>query len=243
MAFQGAVVLYAVCFSVALLRPRWGRPVLALAVFSHLLSMVGRGWQVAYLPLSNKSESFSAAAVAIAICALLTWRSRRLRDLAMVALVLPLVATSWVFGLELTYPNPLLVTVWYPLHVPLSFLCFGLWAAASMDGLQWWTERDPRWLKRCDQLALQGFGLWSLSMVFGGIWGVVAWGAYFLWDPKVIWSVILWFHYASFVHLKLAPSTQARPWLRPALAQLGLVWVFVAYVGTSYFFGGSSHAF
>jgi len=80
-------------------------------------------------------------------------------------------------------------------------------------------------------------------MVFGGIWGVVAWGAFFLWDPKVIWSVVLWFHFASFIHVRLTPSLMAREWVRPALASVGLVWVFVAYVGTSFFFGASSHAF
>ncbi len=79
-------------------------------------------------------------------------------------------------------------------------------------------------------------------MVFGGLWGVVAWGAYFMWDPKIIWSVILWFHYASFVHVKLAPTLATRRWLRPTLAVVGFAWVLVAYVGTSFFFGRSSHA-
>jgi ABC-type transport system involved in cytochrome c biogenesis permease subunit len=94
-----------------------------------------------------------------------------------------------------------------------------------------------------DRLALLGLALWSLSMVTGGVWGVVAWGAYFLWDPKVIWSVILWFHYAAFVHVKLTPSMQERAWARPALAAVGFLFVLVAYVGTSFFFGRSSHAF
>ena len=91
--------------------------------------------------------------------------------------------------------------------------------------------------------ALLGLGLWSGAMVCGGVWGVLAWGAYFLWDPKVIWSVILWIHYAMFVHVRLTPSVRSVTWLRPALALVGLVWVLVAYVGTSFFFGGSSHAF
>jgi ABC-type transport system involved in cytochrome c biogenesis permease subunit len=94
-----------------------------------------------------------------------------------------------------------------------------------------------------DLLALQGFGVWSLSMICGGVWGVLAWGAYFLWDPKVIWSVILWFHFATFVHVKLTPSLQGRPWIRPALALAGFAFVLVAYVGTSFFWGRSSHAF
>jgi hypothetical protein len=45
------------------------------------------------------------------------------------------------------------------------------------------------------------------------------------------------------VHVKRTPSLAPRPALRPALAILGFVWVFVAYVGTSFFFGRSTHAF
>jgi ABC-type transport system involved in cytochrome c biogenesis permease subunit len=134
-------------------------------------------------------------------------------------------------------------TWWYPAHVPLSFVGLATWSAAAAAGLAWAGTKDRVWLQRTDRFALQGLGLWSLAMVFGGVWGVVAWGSYFLWDPKLVWSTILWFHYASFVHVKLAPSLQARPWVRPVLAWLGVFWVLVAYVGTSLFFGRSTHAF
>ena len=43
--------------------------------------------------------------------------------------------------------------------------------------------------------------------------------------------------------LRLTPSLHERPWVRPGLALLGVGWVYVAYVGTSFFFGASSHAF
>ena len=43
--------------------------------------------------------------------------------------------------------------------------------------------------------------------------------------------------------MRLTPSLHERPWVRPALALLGVAWVYVAYVGTSFFFGASSHAF
>jgi hypothetical protein len=134
-------------------------------------------------------------------------------------------------------------TIWYPLHVPLSFFAYGSWAAAAAASLVWFCDRDSAWLTLIDRLALNGFALWSFSMICGGFWGVVAWGAYFMWDVKIIWSVILWFHYASFIHVHLTPSLFPRPWVRPTLAIVGFVWVLVAYVGTSFLFGRSSHAF
>jgi len=239
----GATALYAAAFVAAAFRPAWGRPVLALGALAHLAGAVGRGLAIEFFPLTNKMESFSAAALALALVAALVWRNDRLQDLPMVGTALAAMAAALSFPQHLAWPPPLMRTVWYPIHIPLSFLAYAAWAAAAAAALGWLRDRDAAALSRIDRLALWGFGLWSLSTIAGGFWGVVAWGAYFLWDPKVIWSVILWFHYATFAHLRLTPSLQARPWVRPALALCGFAFVLVAYVGTSFLFGRSSHAF
>jgi len=225
---------------------RWSRAarlVLGIGVLLHLAGTISRGWLIGYLPLTNKFESFSAAALCVAAVAWVTWSRHRLADLVVLTVALVALGTAFRFPMQLNYPPPLMRTIWYPLHVPLSFVAYAVWTAGAAAAVAWWVDRGPEWLLRVDRLALQGFALWSLSMVAGGLWGVVAWGAYFLWDPKVVWSVILWFHYATFVHLRMTPSLATRPWVRPALALVGFVWVFVAYVGTSFFFGASSHAF
>jgi ABC-type transport system involved in cytochrome c biogenesis permease subunit len=188
-------------------------------------------------------ESFSTCALAMAIVGVIAWRPARLYLLPLLAVGGLAMAASLAFPGDLAWPPPLMRTLWYPLHVPIAFVAYGCWTAAAAAGIAWYAGRDGAWLLLIDRLALWGFALWSLSMIFGGIWGVVAWGAYFMWDPKVIWSVILWFHYATFVHLRLTPSMAPRPWARPALALVGFAFVFVAYVGTSFFFGRSSHAF
>jgi hypothetical protein len=205
--------------------------------------MVARGWLIGFFPLTNKFESFSTAALALAVVTCLSWVPVRKYVVVLLALTLGALAAALSFPLELSYPPPLMWTIWYPLHVPLSFFAYALWSAAAAAGIAWWSTREPIWLRRVDRLALQGFGLWSVSMICGGIWGVLAWGAYFMWDPKVVWSVILWFHYAMFVHLRTTPSMLRRPWVRPLLAQVGLLWILVTYVGTSFLFGSSSHAF
>ncbi len=239
----GAAALYAAAFLATALRPAWGRPVLALGAVLHLAGTAGRGLAIGFFPLTNKMESFSCAALAVALVALLVWRGDRLHDLPMAGVALAAMAAALSLPLDLAWPPPLMRTAWYPIHIPLSFLAYATWTAAAAAALAWLRDRDAAALSRIDRRALSGFGLWSLSMIAGGFWGVVAWGAYFLWDPKVIWSVILWFHYATFVHLRLTPSLQGRPWVRPALALCGFAFVLTAYVGTSFLFGRSSHAF
>ncbi len=241
--FYLALALYAAAFVVTLVVPKAGYWPALLGCLVHLVAMTARGLAIGFFPLTGKMESFSAAALALALVVVLTWKPVRLYCLTLLALSCITLAAAASFSMELRFPPPLMRTIWYPLHVPLSFVAYAVWAAAAAAGLVWFRDRDSAWLARVDKLALQGFGLWSVSMICGGFWGVVAWGAYFLWDVKVIWSVLLWFHYASFIHLRLTPSLSTRPWIRPALAILGLLWVFVAYVGTSFFFGGSSHAF
>jgi ABC-type transport system involved in cytochrome c biogenesis permease subunit len=241
--FFVALALYAAAFVVTLIAPDAGRWPTCVGAAVHLAAMTVRGFAIGFFPLTNKLESFSAASLALALVAIFTWKPKRLYSLPLLALTCAALGAALRFPLELGFPPPLMRTLWYPLHVPLSFAAYAIWAAAAAAGLVWFRERDPLWLARVDKFALQGFGLWSLSMICGGFWGVVAWGAYFLWDVKVIWSVLLWFHYASFLHVRLTPSLVTSPWIRPALAVLGLLWVFVAYVGTSFFFGRSSHAF
>ncbi|MHB8876665.1 MAG: cytochrome c biogenesis protein CcsA [Myxococcaceae bacterium] len=238
-----ALAAYGLAWGLALFRSRFARWPLALGAALHLGWMVMRGLAIGFFPLTNKAESFSAAALAMAVVALVAWNPARAFALTVLTATCAAGAAAAAFPQDLSFPSPLLRTVWYPLHVPLSFLAMAAWIASAAAALCWATGRDRAWLARVDLYALQGFGLWSASMICGGVWGVRAWGVYFMWDPKIVWSVLLWFHYAAFVHLRLTPSLQSRPWVRPALAWAGLVWTLVAYVGTSFFFGKSSHAF
>jgi ABC-type transport system involved in cytochrome c biogenesis permease subunit len=238
-----AAALYAVAWLAAWLSPRRARWVLAAAAALHLAAMAGRGWLIGFFPLTNKMESFSTAALALSLVTVAGWRPARLLVLPLLTVTVAAMGAALLFPLDLAFPPPLMQTVWYPIHIPLAFSAYALWTAAAAAGLAWAFDREPEWLRLLDRWALWGFGAWSLSMIAGGVWGVLAWGAYFLWDPKVIWSVILWFHYAAFVHLRWTPSLIERPWLRPALAGLGFVWILVAYVGTSFLFGRSSHGF
>lgn len=242
-----AAGFYALAWLLAVLRPAPARWPALLGAALHLAAMIGRGVVIGFLPLTGKMESFSAFALATALVTVAAWQPERRFVLTLLTLVLAGLVTALRFPHDLHYPPPLMWTIWYPLHVPLSFVAYGLWCASAAAALAWWKERDRgggrAWLARVDRFALLGFGLWSVSMICGGIWGVVAWGAYFLWDPKVLWSVLLWFHYATFIHLRLTPSLADKPWVRPLLAWVGLFFVFIAYVGTSFFFGRSSHAF
>jgi ABC-type transport system involved in cytochrome c biogenesis permease subunit len=77
-------------------------------------------------------------------------------------------------------------------------------------------------------------------MVGGGIWGYYAWGTYWLWTPKELWTSILWLFYSLWLHLRLKGSRWDGP-----VAWGGIVGFAVAlftYLGVSMLMR-SSHSF
>jgi cytochrome c-type biogenesis protein CcsB len=48
-----------------------------------------------------------------------------------------------------------------------------------------------------------GFPLLTLGVILGAIWGHVAWGRYWAWDPKETWAFISWLIFAFFLHIRI----------------------------------------
>jgi len=53
-----------------------------------------------------------------------------------------------------------------------------------------------------NRVARMGFPLLTLGLVLGMWWGKVAWGDYWNWDPKELWSLISWLVYLGYFHFR-----------------------------------------
>jgi cytochrome c-type biogenesis protein CcsB len=53
------------------------------------------------------------------------------------------------------------------------------------------------------KLITLGFPLLTLAIITGALWAESAWGAYWRWDPKEVWSLLTWFIYALVLHVRL----------------------------------------
>jgi ABC-type transport system involved in cytochrome c biogenesis permease subunit len=85
-----------------------------------------------------------------------------------------------------------------------------------------------------------GFFLFSASMFAGAVWAYLAWGTYWLWEPKVLWSFIVWFYYAGAMH-----AYYIKAWRGRGLAVatvIGYVVVLFTYLGVGLLMK-SSHNF
>ena len=74
---QGAAALYLVALLATLLRPAWARAPLALGAALHVGWSLWRGLLIGFLPLTNKTESFAGAALAVALVGVIAFRPVR----------------------------------------------------------------------------------------------------------------------------------------------------------------------
>src|SRR5512138_581984 len=80
-----AAVAYAAAFAAAALRLGAARGLLAAGAALHLAAMTGRGIAIRFFPLTNKMESFSTCALAIALVGVIAWRPARTYALPLLA--------------------------------------------------------------------------------------------------------------------------------------------------------------
>ena len=131
-------------------------------------------------------------------------------------------------------------TLWFELHVVLAFFAYALFGVGAIVSGGWLAFRDRPLLDIQFKTALAGWSFFSGSMVAGGIWGYYAWGTYWLWTPKEIWTSILWLFYALLLHLRL----KGGKWdvLSAWLGILGCAVTLFTYLGVSLLMK-SSHSF
>src|SRR5699024_7975084 len=44
------------------------------------------------------------------------------------------------------------------------------------------------------------FVCWTFTLIFGAIWAREAWGRFWGWAPKQVWTFIIWIVYAACLH-------------------------------------------
>ena len=232
--------------------------VLAVGLGVQLLAVLLRAMAIEYLPLTNKFESFFGFSITVFIV-LYIYRGVEVplyrTVLFGVGYIFLVAAAFW--PKDLSYPPPLMLTIWYVLHVPLSFMCYAFWTSSLAAATVYFlkpelrggsspagtgnTSDPPRedMIALIDKGFLYGMLGFSISMLFGGLWGYVAWGSYFLWDAKVVWSVIVWLFYSTCIHVDHWPAL--RPY-KPHMAVAGFIIMMMTYVGTSFLIS-STHSF
>jgi ABC-type transport system involved in cytochrome c biogenesis permease subunit len=226
-----------ILYPLALLRPRFIMP--ALLVHGSLIA--ASAVQYGRIPLVGLHDTLSFLAFSTAtVYAVIAWdRKRDLLSFIITALVLLFLAGA-LTSPPMTGPlPPVLRTLWFELHVILSFIAYALFAIGAAFAVL--RLRGEAGADRHEyRLLLIGYVLFTAAMVFGGIWAYLAWGTYWLWTPKELWTSIVWLVYGLYLHARLVKGWSGR--VSAWIAIAGFVIVLFTYAGVGLLMK-SSHEF
>ncbi len=158
--------------------------------------------------------------------------------------LLSLISGSFILSSLLFKPfegaiPPVLRTFWFEMHVVSAFFSYGLFGIGAIFGIDFLLKKDIRSLDLQYRSILTGYTLFSFSMITGGIWAFYAWGTYWLWTPKELWTVILWLFYGLYLHMRLSGRWNN---LMGIVGFTGFGVVLFTYLGVSLLMK-SSHSF
>lgn len=81
-----------------------------------------------------------------------------------------------------------------------------------------------------------GFAFFTVATILGALWAADAWGAYWQWDPKETWALIVWLNYAAWLHMRMMKGLRGNGAAYWAL--VGLLVTGFAFLGVNMFLSG-----
>jgi cytochrome c-type biogenesis protein CcsB len=220
-----------------------------------LVSVVLRGASVARAPLGNMFE-FAVVACFFVMLGFSLWSTRRdLRWLGLfvvtpVLLVLGIALVSWYT--EAAELMPSLQSYWLVIHVTVAVVATAVFfLGAAMGVLYLWQDRversgarsvlnrfpPSRSLERLTYvLHIIAFPLWTFTLIAGAIWARQAWASYWNWDPKEVWTFVIWVVYAAYLHARVTSGWSKQR--ATYIALVGFVCILINYGVVNLFFVG-----
>jgi len=217
-----------------------------------------RGLSVSRPPLGNMFE-FALVGCMFVLVVFVTLSTRRdLRWLGLfvigpVLLTLGLAIT--VFYTDASELLPSLKSVWLVIHVTVATFSVALFTIAFsvtiLHLVKTWLEAqaadDPAAMSRtrtvvntalppARSLDRTAYGIHAVALIAGAIWAEQAWGRYWQWDPKEVWTFVIWILYAAYLHARA--TTGWSPRAANYLAIAGYVAILVNYMVVNIFFVG-----
>jgi len=245
LLIYAAMGLYAAAFAAGWRRGgRWSRRLFNAGFAVALGAVLFRGLSAERWPLQNLFEVFLAMGALVWPLAL---PARRLPVPG--ARLDPLLGflVLWPAGFVLAETlRPLPPALQSPLFAPHVLVYLGAYLllakAAAVSALQF-AGASPEQRDATDRsahaLASWGFPLLTLGLLLGAWWGKLAWGDYWHWDPKELWSLATWLLYAGYFHArKVLGRGSERLYAVLLLAGFAAIILTLSWVNLSRLFGG-----
>ncbi len=216
----------------------------------HTLNIIIRYSVAGHLPITGMHQATSFFAWFIVVIFLLLEYRYKIGIVG--AFILPIVfvlmLSSSTFPREIIPLSPVLQSYWFSIHTVLAFAGNAAFAIASGVGIMYLLQENYLKSKRLGglfqrlpnlqvldeinyRLITIGFPLLTLAIITGVLWAESAWGSYWRWDPKEVWSLITWIIYALVLHLRVAKGWRGKK--AAILSIIGFLSVLFTFFGVN----------
>ncbi|NWF76352.1 MAG: c-type cytochrome biogenesis protein CcsB [Nitrospirae bacterium] len=214
----------------------------------HTINIIYRYGISGYIPITNPHEATSFFTWCIVVLFfILEFRYKvALLSSFIMPIVFLLMISSSMMSREIKPLAPVLQSYWLGIHTFLAFLGNAAFAMSFGIGFMYLVqehyvkskrlgglfERLPS-LQTLDEMNYRlitfGFPLFSLAIITGALWAETAWGRYWNWDPREVWSLITWFIYAIVLHARLVAGWRGKR--AAVLSIIGFITILIAFFG------------
>lgn len=206
---------YLSVFFTAFRFPKYAKTLFAASFVSASAALIYRWIYVQHLPMQNMFEVFLFLGFCIWPIHLLSKKilnndhpSYRVIDATLGLIIL--FPAGFVFNHQPQYLPPALQYWLFGPHVAAYMLAYifmakaAVFAAAGLGIPSRTKAFDDTMADSGYHLIIAGFPLLTLGLFLGSVWGKYAWGDWWGWDPKELWSLVCWLVYALYLHTRFA---------------------------------------
>ncbi len=239
---------------------RNARVALALTIVGwavHVAAIVLRGVAAERVPWANMFEfALTGTGIIVGVFVFANlWKDLRFLGTFVTGLaVLLLVLATRNLYVDVVPLNPALDSAWLVIHVLVAIVATGFFAlGAGLSITQLLQQRrEAGKLARVSFLAtlpgsttleslayrvnVIGFVLWTFTLIFGAIWAERAWGRYWGWDTKEVWTFVIWVVFAGYIHARATRGWRGTP--SAVLAIIGFAAVLFNFTVVNLLFTG-----
>ncbi|MCX7990796.1 MAG: cytochrome c biogenesis protein CcsA [Proteobacteria bacterium] len=197
-----------------------------LTVLSTLILLLIVGIRYKHFPVVGLFETLNFYALSL-ILIYFIWGTEDKKISNLVYIVSLVLYSLSLFGKPFTSPfvSDSLNTLLFPVHVAFSFISYAFFTLSFLYAL---SDRETDRVLRLNYL---GFITYTIGLWSGGIWAFKAWGVYFLYGMKEIFSFVIWIYYSGIIHLKYSNNRK----LINIATIVGFAIVIFTYLGIGLF--------